>query len=194
MLEIRREAGSGRIACVNWPEAFPERPEVGFDISHSGDALHLHFRVREDAVRAVCDTDGGRAWEDSCVEFFFAPRPDGTYFNLECTCIGRILLCRGAGRDGREPLPEELLQGIRRRPSLGTEPFGLRAEPTAWELELDIPATTFGLDTFDGLHARGNFYKCCDLLPVPHFLSGAPIDTPNPDFHRPEFFGDLMFV
>lgn len=194
MLEISREARSGRIACVNWPEAFPEQPEVLFDISHSGDVLHLHFHVREDAVRAVCDADGGRAWEDSCVEFFFAPRPDGFYYNLECTCIGRILLCRGTGRDGREPLPEALLQGIRRRSSLGTEPFGLRTGPTDWELELDIPAATFGLDTFVGLQARGNLYKCGDLLPVPHFLSWAPIDTPNPDFHRPEFFGDLMFI
>ena len=194
MLEVCGEARNGRIACVNWPQAFPERPEVDFDISHSGDSLHLHFRVREDAVRAVCDADGGRSWEDSCVEFFFAPRQDGVYYNLECTCIGRILLCRGAGRHGREPLPEAILQGIRRRATLGTEPFGLRAEPTAWEVELDIPAATFGLDTFSGLRARANFYKCGDLLPVPHYLSWAPIATPNPDFHRPEFFDTLMFV
>ena len=120
------------------------------------------------------------------MEFFFAPRQDGVYYNLECTCIGRILLCRGGGRHGREPLPEAILQG--------TEPFGLRAEPTAWEVELDIPAATFGLDTFSGLQARANFYKCGDLLPVPHYLSWAPIATPNPDFHRPEFFDTLMFV
>ena len=194
MLEVRRECGSGRIACVNWPEAFPASPEVSFGIFHSGDVLHLRFSVREDAVRAVCDADGGRAWEDSCVEFFFAPRPDGIYYNLECTCIGKVLLCRGTGRDGREPLPEALVQGIRRRASLGPEPFGLRAEPTAWELELDIPAATYGLDSFEGLHARANFYKCGDLLPVPHFLSWAPIDTPNPDFHRPEFFDELSFI
>ena len=132
MLEVSREVRSGRIACLNWPEAFPAQPEVAFDISHSGDALHLRFRVQEEAVRAVCAADGGRAWEDSCVEFFFAPREDGVYYNLECTCIGRILLCRGTGRHGREPLPEALLQGIRRRATLGTDPFGLRPEPKAW--------------------------------------------------------------
>ena len=194
MLEIAREPRTGRIACVNWPEAFPERAEAAFEVSHTGDSLHLVFRVREDAVRAVCASDGGRAWEDSCVEFFFSPREDGIYFNLECTCIGKILLCRGVGRHGREALPGGLLQGIRRRSSLGSEPFGLRVEPTTWEVALDIPSATFGLDTFAGLQARGNFYKCGDLLPVPHYLSWSPIQTPKPDFHRPEFFDKLIFI
>jgi hypothetical protein len=81
-----------------------------------------------------------------------------------------------------------------RHPSLGTEPFGLREEPTAWELALVIPASTFGLETFSGLHARGNFYKCGDRLPVPHYVSWAPIATPKPDFHRPEYFDELFFV
>ena len=36
-----------------------------------------------------------------------------------------------------------------------------------------------------------NFYKCADLTSTPHFLSWAPIDTPEPDFHRPEFFAPI---
>ena len=194
MLQVSRNPGRERIACLNWPDAFPGRPEVSFDISHTGDALHLLYRVREDAVRAVCAADRERVWEDSCVEFFFAPREDGLYYNLECTCTGKLYLCRGEGRHGRESLPETAYSAVLRRPSLGTAPFGLREEPTAWELALDIPASTFGLDTFSGLQARGNFYKCGDLLPVPHYLSWAPIDTPKPDFHRPEYFDKLIFI
>ena len=193
MLQVGREARSGRIGCVNWPEAFPYRPEVAFDIWHSGDALHLLFRVREDAVRAVCAADRDRAWEDSCVEFFFAPRADGLYYNLECTCTGKLYLCIGEGRHGREFLPETAYSAISRRPSLGVEPFGLREGPADWEVALDIPASTFGLDGFSGLQARGNFYKCGDRLPVPHYLSWAPIATPKPDFHRPEFFDVIVF-
>ncbi|MBR5724179.1 MAG: hypothetical protein IKX62_02235 [Bacteroidales bacterium] len=194
MLQVSREPRSGRIACLNWPEAFPYRPEVSFDIWHGGDELHLCFRVREEAVRAVCAADREHAWEDSCVEFFFAPRPDGLYFNLECTCTGKLYLCSGAGRHGREFLPETAYAAIRRRCSLGDEPFGLRQEPTAWEVALDVPAAVFGLQTFKGLRARGNFYKCGDRLPVPHYLSWAPIATPKPDFHRPEFFDTLVFI
>ena len=194
MLQIGREPRNERIVCLNWPEAFPYCPEVSLDIWHSGDALHLHYHVQEQAVRAVCAADRERVWEDSCVEFFFAPREDGLYYNLECTCTGKLFLCRGEGRHGRESLPETAYSAVLRRPSLGTAPFGLREEPTAWELALDIPASTFGLDTFCGLQARGNFYKCGDLLPVPHYLSWAPIDTPKPDFHRPEYFDKLIFI
>ena len=194
MLQVGREPRSGEIACLNWPEAFPYRPEASFSIWHGGDELHLCFHVREDAVRAVCTADREHAWEDSCVEFFFAPRPDGLYFNLECTCTGKLYLCSGTGRHGREFLPETAYAAIRRRCSLGAEAFGLRQEPTDWDVALDIPAAVFGLQTFEGLHARGNFYKCGDRLPVPHYLSWAPIATPRPDFHRPEFFDILNFV
>ena len=193
MLEVGPDPRGGRIGCLNWPEAFPYRPEAEFDLCHDGGELHLRFRVKEDAVRAVCAADREHAWEDSCVEFFFDPHGDGTYYNLECTCIGKLYLCRGEGRHGREFLPEAAYAAIRRRCSLGTEPFGLRESPTAWEVELDVPASVFGLQTFSGLHARGNFYKCGDRLPVPHYLTWAPIATPKPDFHRPEYFDTLIF-
>ena len=193
MLEVGPEPRGGRIGCLNWPEAFPYRPEAEFDLCHDGGELHLRFRVKEDAVRAVCVADREHAWEDSCVEFFFDPHGDGTYYNLECTCIGKLYLCRGEGRHGREFLPEAAYAAIRRRCSLGTEPFGLREAPTAWEVELDVPASVFGLEAFSGLHARGNFYKCGDRLPVPHYLTWAPITTPKPDFHRPEYFDTLIF-
>ena len=193
MLEVGPDPRGGRIGCLNWPEAFPYRPEAEFDLCHDGGELHLRFRVKEDAVRAVCAADREHAWEDSCVEFFFDPHGDGTYYNLECTCIGKLYLCRGEGRHGREFLPEAAYAAIRRRCSLGTEPFGLREAPTAWEVELDVPASVFGLQTFSGLHARGNFYKCGDRLPVPHYLTWAPIATPKPDFHRPEYFDTLIF-
>ena len=194
MLEVGPDPRGGRIGCLNWPDAFPYRPEAEFDLCHDGGELHLRFRVKEDAVRAVCAADREHAWEDSCVEFFFDPHGDGTYYNLECTCIGKLYLCRGEGRHGREFLPEAAYTAIRRRCSLGTEPFGLRESPTAWEVELDVPASVFGLQTFSGLHARGNFYKCGDRLPVPHYLTWAPITTPKPDFHRPEYFDTLIFI
>ena len=43
------------------------------------------------------------------------------------------------------------------------------------------------------LVAKGNFYKCGDMLSKPHFLSWNPIDTPSPDFHVPASFGLLTF-
>jgi hypothetical protein len=40
---------------------------------------------------------------------------------------------------------------------------------------------------------RANFYKCGDSTAVPHYLSWSHIATETPDFHRPEFFGELYF-
>ena len=39
----------------------------------------------------------------------------------------------------------------------------------------------------------GNFYKCADETMNPHFVSWSPIDLPEPNFHCPEFFGNIHF-
>ncbi len=38
----------------------------------------------------------------------------------------------------------------------------------------------------------GNLNKCASATSAPHYLSWNPIDTPTPDFHRPEFFGKII--
>ena len=57
-----------------------------------------------------------------------------------------------------------------------------------------IPFDLLGLDS-DALpeKLRGNIYKCGDRTAHPHYLSWAPIGTPSPDFHRPEYFGEVLF-
>ena len=59
-----------------------------------------------------------------------------------------------------------------------------------------IPLATFfhdDLSALSGRRARANFYKCGDRLSKPHFLAYFPIGLPQPDFHCPDFFGDLVF-
>ena len=99
---VTQEPITHTIGCVNWPDAYPDKPSVQFDISCIGGELHLGFRVREEAARAVCAKDKENIWEDSCVEFFFAPFDDGLYYNFECSCIGRLYLCCGSGREGSQ--------------------------------------------------------------------------------------------
>ncbi len=185
------------VAHVNWPEAFPYKPSMSFAAAHTGDALLLHYRVEEQSVRAVARHDHEHIWEDSCAEFFCMPANDGIYYNVECNCTGKLLVAAGKGRNERQPAPAEVMQAIDRWASLGTEPFDTRLSPTPWELALRLPLATFflhKLDSLDGLTATGNVYKCGDLLPVPHFVSWNPITTESPDFHRPEFFGQMRFA
>ena len=182
---------------VNWPEAFPYKPKVEFAAAHTGDALLLHYRVEEQSVRAVAQKDHEHIWEDACVEFFVMPdKADGLYYNIECNCTGKLIVAVGEGRNERQPAPAEVMQDIERWASLGKEPFDVREEPTKWEVALRIPITTFfkhKFQSFEGIRATGNVYKCGDNLPVPHFISWNPIMTENPDFHRPEFFGQILF-
>jgi hypothetical protein len=184
------------VSHVNWPEAFPYKPKVEFAAAHTGDALLLHYRVEEQSVRAVACQDHEHIWEDACAEFFIMPAADGIYYNIECNCTGKLLVAAGKDRHERTPAPMKTMQSIDRWASLGTEPFDTRTEPTKWELALRLPVSTFflhRLDSFEGLRATGNVYKCGDCLPVPHFISWNPIQTENPDFHRPEFFGQMLF-
>lgn len=182
-----------KIDTVNWAE-FPYCPDVEFRAAHTGDNLLLNYRVTEDAVRAAAEADNGPVWEDSCVEFFVT-FDNKNYQNIECNCAATILSAVGPDRNHREPLPAELLSGVKRHSSLDRD--NLPAEgPVTWEVSLIVPVKTYfasGLKSFSGVKARGNFYKCGDKLPTPHFLSWNPIATPNPDFHCPEYFGDIVF-
>ena len=185
------------VTNVNWPESYPYKPKVEFAAAHTGDALLLHYRVEEQSVRAVAKADHEHIWEDACVEFFVMPdEADGLYYNIECNCTGKLIVAVGKGRNERIPAPAEVMQKIERWASLGTEPFEVRDEPTKWEVALRVPISTFfkhKFEGFGGMMAKGNVYKCGDNLPVPHFISWNPIKTKSPDFHRPEFFGQMKF-
>ena len=84
---------------------------------------------------------------------------------------------------------------IDRWASLGSTPFDTIEGKTHWEVALVIPVSTFFMHDvarLDGRVMRANFYKCGDKLPVPHFVSWAPIVTDRPNFHCPEFFGEVV--
>lgn len=183
------------VACVNWKE-YPYRPDVRFRIAHTADAILLHFKVKEAGVRAKYGEDNGAVWTDSCVEFFSIPAGDGVYYNIECNCIGTILIGAGPARNNREHAPAEVTQLVKRWSSLGNRPFEERVGETAWEVALVIPYGAFfkhRIEGLDGKKVRANFYKCGDELQTPHFLSWNPIGVEKPDFHRPDFFGELEF-
>ena len=102
----------------------------------------------------------------------------------------------GKGRDDRKRATKDILDTVDRWASMGRAPFTDIEGERTWQLCLAIPSTAFfahDLQSFEGLNVRGNVYKCGDMLPHPHFLSLFPIDIPKPDFHRPDFFGNVMF-
>ena len=186
-----------RVENTNWPKEFPYCPKMQFGITHTGEEFLIHYCVEEQSVRAVAQKDNDNVWEDSCAEFFISPAADGLYYNIECNCAGTLLLGVGEGRNNRQLAVPEITRQIDRWASLGRTPFDTRNQPTHWELALRIPYTVFfrhNITSLDGLTLNGNFYKCGDKLPVPHFISWNPIGTPTPDFHCPQFFGKLEII
>lgn len=184
------------IDIADWEKDYPYKPDVKFRIAHSGDRIFIEYNVEEDSVRAVAQSDNGRVWEDSCCEFFVSPSSDNTYYNIETNCSGKVLIEHGAGRGNREHAPLDTVATVERWSSLGSEPFDEKQGRTAWKMCLVIPVSALFRDnikSLDGTKMTANFYKCGDKQSKPHFLSWNKIETENPDFHRPEYFGKLSF-
>lgn len=185
-----------RLKQAPWAESYPYRPEVEFAIAHTGQEILLWWRVSENCVRAEAASDNGRVWEDSCCELFLQPEGSPNYYNIECNCAGKLLVQGGPIGTERPLATTETTTSVKRWSSLGNEPFALKAEPTSWTLAEVIPTTALFLDhvdSFSGLKATGNLYKCGDLLAQPHYLALFPIDLPKPAFHCPQFFRTLVF-
>lgn len=193
--QVLQQLPAHSIACNNWPEAFPYAPEVTFKAFHDGKNLHIEFSVAEDYTRALETRAGYKVCTDSCVELFLMP-DDTFYYNFEWNCIGTLYAACRTGRHDPTPAPDDVLQSIRTVASLGETPFDERCGHQTWRLSAAIPTEALfrhPIASWHGLHMRANLYKCGDALSHPHYLSFAPIRTPAPDFHRPEFFIDLIF-
>jgi len=183
------------IDMLNWATQFPYKPVCRFKIARSSYSLFIHFKVIENNIRALYSTDQESVWEDSCVELFCKQPGQDHYFNFEFNCIGTCLATKRKGRElDVQPLSEQKMKSIIRFASLGNEPFDEKSGNIEWELTVEIP-----FDVIEIPHGnlpetlRANFYKCGDGTSVPHYLSWSHITTDKPDFHRPEFFGELSF-
>lgn len=180
---------------ANWKADYPYTPKVQFRLAYTDEAFLIHYQVEEGSVAAVAPHDCGHVWEDSCCEFFAQVADDDLYYNLECNAAGTLLVACGPEREGREVAPQMVLQQVKRWSSLGREPFAERVGDVTWQLALVIPFATFfrhRISSMQGKTFRANFYKCGDKLQRPHFLSWNPIAIPRPDFHRKDFFGQIL--
>ena len=189
---LELEGSRFQVDQVNWPAAFPYAPLCAGRIARTEDALVVDFRVSGLDLRAQNTEDNGTQWEDSCVEFF-VENPDGSeYYNFEINPIGKILAAKGAGREGRIKRPvEEMEQILRIARYEGPQEYA--GGIWDWRVTVVIPFELIGVDPeILPEKLRANIYKCGDLTAHPHFLSWSPIGTPAPDFHRPEFFGELI--
>jgi hypothetical protein len=189
--------GAGhKIDRINWKD-YNYRPEVKFNIAYGEKEIFIKYYVTEDYFKAEKTETNQMVCEDSCVEFFVSPADDGIYYNIEFNAIGTCLIGTGTGRHDSKRAPAELIAGIRRLGSVGTEPRPETKGPFSWTLTIAVPLKIFfhhRISELKGKTFRANFYKCGDKLAVPHYVTWSPVGTEKPDYHRPEYFGMVNFV
>ena len=194
--EILENAGKREaVDKLNWAEAFPYRPITTFRIGYAGDGIYIRYDVHGSMLRAIYTNDQDPVYEDSCVEFF-CKRPGSEYYmNFEFNCIGTCLASKRKSRkEDVQRFSLDEMKLIERHSSLGRRAFLEMEGMFSWNLTVKIPFSLLGFaqgETPDKL--LGNFYKCADGTESPHYLSWSPIHTENPNFHCPEFFGELWF-
>jgi len=181
------------VEAVNWPEKFGYKPLTTVCVAHSNAAIYIAFQVHGNYLRAASTKDNQNVNEDSCVEFFVKRQDSDFYYNFEFNCIG---VCKAAKhfktRQNAKKFRASQLQQIGRWSSLGPMAFNEIDGNFFWELCIRIPFKLINVDP-ENLPEKllGNFYKCGDIAEQPHYVSWNPIKTDKPDFHRPEFFGEL---
>lgn len=194
-LDLAMEKGAAKFAVCenNWPKEAPYTPDCNGSIARTASHLAVMFHVRGLDLRATQIEDNGRSWEDSCCEFFVTDPYDGTYYNFELTCIGSLLSSKRKSRLDSVLREKEDVARVIRLSSLAHEETEISDRIFSWTVAMLIPYDLIGIDRDNvPVSVRGNFYKCGDLTAHPHFLSWNPIGTPKPDFHRPEYFGELI--
>ena len=178
-----------KISSICWKE-FPCLPLTEVSLAHDGKAMLLHFHVEDNHLLARYDEPNSPVYTDSCVELFVRPEHRTAYQNFEFNALGTCLSQTGTSREDRTFLSPSEISTIRVLPSITTCPTDI---PTGmkWSLFVAIPFALISDREVAGTKLWLNLYKCGEDTITPHFVSSFPIDTPAPDFHRPEFFQEV---
>lgn len=160
--------------------------------------LHVLMYAQEHKVRARIREMGGMVCTDSCLEFFVKPAPerDARYFNFEANARGVMLAEIGTGRQNRFRAVGLPFEGMEIQANVREESA---YKGGWWAVSYTVPVNLLsehfpGLKLAVGVRMEGNFYTCADLSDTPHYGTWNRIDSPVPDYHRPESFGELVLT
>lgn len=176
-------------------------PVTHAKLMYDKDHIYGIFRVQDKFVQSKVLEINGNVSGDSCVEFFFSPDTDNPlrYFNLEINAGGVPLLHYvKQPRQNYEVITPEAIKKIEIAHSLPREVFPEITEETVWTIEFKVPLDMlrqFGPVTTPapGVKWKANFYKTGSRTSNPNYFTWNLVENPRPDFHLPQFFGNLIF-
>lgn len=177
------------IACDNGWNQHPAIAQACFAPSYDNEYLYISFKTTG-PVRCVNNTDQSPVSQDSCVEFFIQPHQGGEYWNFEFNCAGFLNASHRMTRPEPTRLDAAQLAMVKRTP--GNIDALVEGTTAQWTLDVAIPWALLGIEPHKGLKMRANVYACASKTNPPYYLSFAPVNLEKPDYHRPEFFVDIM--
>ena len=175
------------IDCILW------EPDCGVRMTqklcYDEKYLYVHQQAVEENIRAEYSGPLSPVHEDSCMEFFFAPGQDSRYFNFEINPNACFDIGFGPDRANHIRLCHRAEQELFCAECLRCD--------GGWTAEYRIPLSfiriffpEFSLSS--GTRFRANCYKCGDKTAKAHYLSWNPIPLERPNFHCPEYFGEMV--
>lgn len=200
--ETWRGIEAARLSSWLWTAEEP-RLDVKFRLCRSGGVLHVRFDVDGEVPVVRFHRHQDPVYRDSCVEFFFQPGsgPGRGYFNFEVNAIGAMLAAFGPDRQHRQPLDIRDIEAFGISSSIKKGPPGADGKERGvgdWSVQYALPLKRIesicGEEIVVPGSCSGNFYKCGDDSPHPHYGAWNRVGSPAPDFHRPECFGILEFA
>jgi len=189
----RESANPANVNIFPWPASGGDdfRPVTVARMAICDDTLLVFMETDETEIRAEEKGLSRFVCNDSCMELFLMPDPGNSaqYLNWEFNPGGAMCLEIGTHRFDRHVIQNDNYREL----------FQVKTEihNNGWNLEYNIPLVFLrscfpSLEMKQGHIMRGNFYKCGNKTAKPHFGCWSPIDLPNPDFHCPGFFGNLI--
>ena len=135
---------------------------------------------------------GDPVCRDSCMEWFCCfDTKDGRYVNFETNANGALQSSLGFDRHGRIRINQFL--SSEELPKIVIEKAADRWSATITVKKSSLEKIYGHPLSFDnGTKLIGNFYKCGDETKTVHYIMWNPVGTEQPDYHRPEYFGELL--
>ncbi len=186
------EATIEQIDCHNDWQLDPVT-KAWFTAWYDAEALHVAFHTYDAPLYCRHFGDQTPVSQDSCVEVFIQPHHGGEYWNFEFNVGCSVNASHRFERPKPTRLSSAEIATILRRavPEITTETI-IPGNNSSWDFEVDIPWALMNVTPEKGMHMRANFYACASEGDPHYCLSWSPIATPAPDYHRPEFFGEII--
>ena len=192
---------AGEIAHFPWQ--VPDfKPVTHMKMAYDDENIYVIFQVQDRYVRAILTKVNDQVSQDACVEFFFAPDTASTmqYFNIEINCIGIPLMyyIRKPMSDLTKLTEKDILK-IQIASTLDGPIDPEIIDPITWVIEYKIP---LGMIEDYGKVSRpkpnvtwkANFYKVATNNSNKHYATWSLVTSDRPNFHLPQFFGELRFI